>query len=125
MRLDYMKYLLIGSLMNFISVCVIHSQFIPHDKQLHITVGTEIGFATSVLTVEKKPIISFAYAVGGSAIIGTAKEIYDKKHGTPEVKDALATVAGGVIGWGIVQGFKWLCKKIDVWKLTRRLPQCY
>lgn len=88
-------------------------QPIPKDKQLHLFAGTEIGFATSVLTVEKKPVISFAYAVGSSALIGTAKELYDIKHGTPEVKDALFTVAGGVIGWGIVQGFKLIGKKID------------
>ena len=38
-------------------------------------------------------------AIGASVILGIAKEVYDSRgHGTVEVLDAVATIAGGVVG---------------------------
>lgn len=38
-------------------------------------------------------------AIGASALLGIAKEVYDSRgHGTVEVADAVATAVGGVVG---------------------------
>ena len=89
---------------------------IPKDKQDHFAAGVLIGFSSTCITLEQtKPIVSFAYALGSAAVIGTGKElIYDKAmgRGTPETKDVLFTIAGGVAGHFIVKGFSWGCDKL-------------
>jgi hypothetical protein len=100
------------------------SQMIPEDKQQHFIAGTAIGFWASVATVNKKPMVSLAWSVGASTVIGAGKEIiYDKwmGKGVPEFKDALWTTIGGVAGFGLVQGFKWICHRNHKWKY-RRIP---
>lgn len=101
-------------------------QTIPRDKQLHIAAGTEIGFISSVLTVEKKPLVSFVWAVGSATVIGVTKELgYDKMlgKGTPEIKDAAWTVIGGVAGYLIVQGFKFIGNKLEALIRKKTLPR--
>lgn len=68
---------------------------IPADKTAHFAVGT-------VLFAVLLPFLSPVYAVVGVTIIGFAKEFYDSLHKdkhTPDVWDALATAAGGAIGF--------------------------
>lgn len=89
---------------------------IPRDKQLHFAVGAGIGLWTSSATINKPAWQSLTWTIGTTTVIGTSKElIYDKwmGKGIPEVKDALWTIGGGIVSWGVVQGFKWLFSKID------------
>ena len=82
---------------------------IPKDKQDHIAVGSLIGFSSTVLTIDKPALNSLAWSVGAATVIGGAKELYDINHGTAEWADLGATVAGGIIGWGLASTFKGLC----------------
>lgn len=66
----------------------------PHDKALHVIVGTVI-FAVL-------HFISIPIALTGVLIAAVGKEAYDyfhKESHTTEPLDALATIAGGMIGW--------------------------
>lgn len=68
---------------------------LPADKVAHFAGGT-ILFALAV------PFIGAMYAVVAVTIIGFAKEVYDsvnKDTHTPDVWDALATAAGGLLGF--------------------------
>lgn len=106
-----MKILL--ALLLLTSVC---SAQIPKDKQDHMACGFLIGFSSTCITIEEtKPAVSFAYAIGSAAVIGAGKEIiYDRwmGRGTPELADAVYTVAGGAAGYVVVKGFSWGCDKL-------------
>lgn len=68
---------------------------IPADKVAHFTVGV-ILFALAL------PFLGGMYSVVAVAIVGFAKEVYDTLHKdnhTPDIWDALATAAGGVLGF--------------------------
>lgn len=68
---------------------------IPADKVAHFTGGT-ILFALAL------PFLGGMYSVVAVAIVGFAKEVYDsvnKDTHTPDVWDALATAAGGLLGF--------------------------
>jgi hypothetical protein len=66
---------------------------IPKDKLLHFVAGLICSAVVYLIT--GSPIIAFS----ASALLGAAKEVYDSRgHGTVEVLDAVATVAGGVVG---------------------------
>jgi len=110
-----MKTKLIIIALLFTIVC---SAQIPKDKQDHFAAGVLIGFSSTCITIEEtKPAVSFAYAIGSAAVIGAGKEIiYDKwmGRGTPELADAVYTVAGGVAGYVVVKGFSWGCDKLAV-----------
>ena len=44
--------------------------------------------------------------MGTTTLIGATKELYDiNGKGTPEVKDLAATMAGGLIGYGVIRLF--------------------
>lgn len=63
------------------------------DKLIHLLAGFVIATSARSLGVSK------AVTFGFTASVGVAKEVYDAQgHGTPEVLDALATAAGGVLG---------------------------
>jgi len=113
---------LITILLLFVYI-TLSGQMVPRDKQLHFYAGTEIGFAASALAIEKKPLLSFGIAVGSAAFIGIAKELYDIKHGSPEVKDAAWTVIGGVAGYLIVQGFKFIGNNLEALIRKKTLPR--
>lgn len=101
------------------------AQLFAPDKKKHFLVGTEIGFAASSITVNKKPIVGFAWSVGLTTVIGGSKElIYDKwmGKGTPEWKDFGCTVLGGVTGFAIVRGFYGICELIDRRQYRRLHP---
>lgn len=68
---------------------------IPADKVFHFTGGT-ILFALAL------PFTGPVYAVAAVTIVGFAKEVYDmmnKDTHTPDIWDALATAAGGLLGF--------------------------
>lgn len=68
---------------------------IPADKVFHFTGGT-ILFALAL------PFTGPVYAVAAVTIVGFLKEVYDSLHKqshTPDVWDALATAAGGLLGF--------------------------
>jgi hypothetical protein len=66
---------------------------IPKDKLLHFVAG--LICSAFVYAITGSPILAF----GASALLGIVKEIYDSRgHGTVEVLDVVATVAGGVVG---------------------------
>lgn len=98
----------------------------PKDKQDHFLAGSLIGFSVSTVTINQRPIVSLAWSLGSAVVIGGSKElVYDKwmQKGTPEIKDFAYTVVGSAMGFGIVQGFKWFCNRIDRWKYRRIQPQ--
>jgi uncharacterized membrane-anchored protein YitT (DUF2179 family) len=69
------------------------TQFIAPDKLKHLAVG----FVLSVVG-----IVLFKIPVAGlilAGVAGVAKEVYDKVSGkgTPDVYDAVATIAGGAV----------------------------
>ncbi len=65
---------------------------IPEDKRMHFITGCLIGGLFCCLFSMKTGIVA-------AAIAGMAKEVWDSYgHGTPDIWDAVATTAGGVIG---------------------------
>ena len=92
-----MKNILIGLL--FYIQIPIYSQIIPIDKQKHIAAGIIIGGISATDRTAKYP---FWNAVLFSTVCGVGKEFMDIGTGVPEVKDAVATTIGGVIGGAIV-----------------------
>ena len=66
---------------------------IPADKVFHFAGGV-ILFAIGQL---------FGYGLVLAISVALAKEIYDYYHPnhTPDIKDALATILGGLLGYGI------------------------
>jgi hypothetical protein len=77
---------------------------IPQDKVLHFVVG----FAGSlVIGLLLTPLWGFLLA----CTTGVGKEVYDKlsQRGTPELMDALATIAGGVLAMELIKGGRMLC----------------
>ena len=66
---------------------------ISRDKLLHFVAGL-IASVVGYLIFE-----NLTLTIGASVILGIAKEVYDSRgHGTVEVLDAVATIAGGVVG---------------------------
>ena len=67
---------------------------IPADKALHALYGAVLFAAAHFLVA---PI----NALAAVAVVGVLKEVYDRFHPahTPDWRDALATAAGGVIGF--------------------------
>ena len=63
----------------------------PIDKQAHFWWGWAIAATAYQL--------GLVVAVLVAATLGAAKEIWDRNgHGTPDVKDAIATAVGGLAG---------------------------
>ena len=66
---------------------------IPQDKLLHFVAGSICSAFVYVIT------LNLVLAIGASALLGIAKEVYDSRgHGTVEVADAVATAVGGIVG---------------------------
>ncbi len=83
------------------------------DKQLHFQWGFCIGAVVS-LGFGKNPVIAFGAGVFFAALAGAGKEAIDaiaKREGSNygvERADFTATLAGGVLGAGIVAVGRWL-----------------
>jgi hypothetical protein len=69
---------------------------IPYDKALHVAYGAALGLAGALIAhALQQPM--WAGALGLAVAFGVAKEVRDRMgHGTPDVLDALATVAGAL-----------------------------
>ena len=90
-------------------ISVACSAQIPKDKKDHMLVGTAIGFGASAITINKPVMVSLYWSVGATAVIGGTKELIDLAgKGNAEWADLGATVAGGIIGWGLASTFKGL-----------------
>lgn len=70
---------------------------IPKDKYIHFAVGT-VAF-TAVYMATRNPTA----AIIGVGLAAVGKELYDgvTGRGTPDVNDALATLAGGMMPWTV------------------------
>lgn len=71
------------------------TELIPHDKALHLIGGTIIFAAINIIL---GPIIG----VLASIIAAFGKEVYDyfhKENHTPDIKDAIFTILGGILGF--------------------------
>lgn len=70
---------------------------IPKDKYMHFVVGT--AAFTAVYIATRNPTA----AIGAVAVAAVGKELYDgvTGRGTPDVNDALATLAGGMMPWTV------------------------
>lgn len=67
---------------------------LPHDKALHLIGG--------VLIYTVAHFVSPAVGLIAVAVVAVGKEIYDyfnRDRHTPELLDALATIAGGLLGF--------------------------
>jgi len=71
---------------------------LPLDKQLHLLSG---GFLAALLLP-----FGFEWAWAGVVIAGVGKEVYDlvSGKGTPDWKDAFATIVGGsvIVIWAVI-----------------------
>lgn len=70
---------------------------VPADKQMHFISGLIIAAILS-------PFIGL-YSIAVVAVIATAKELYDdmnKAIHTPDIWDLVVTVAGGVLGFVLI-----------------------
>lgn len=70
------------------------NSFSQQDKLIHFSAG--YGCATIVTGLTDKHAV--LCGIGLTCVIGASKEIYDIKHGTPDVKDFISTAIGGVVG---------------------------
>jgi hypothetical protein len=69
-------------------------QKFPMDKAFHFLVGWAIA-----ATFQSMPLVAAALV----AVAAIGKEVWDKRgHGTPELADCLATLAGGVAAMAFV-----------------------
>ena len=75
-------------------------QVLPIDKLLHLGAGYTIGSTTTSIvyyyTRNKKKAILIGTA--SVVLIGIGKEVYDLKHGDPDLGDLAADIVGGGIG---------------------------
>ncbi len=75
------------------------------DKVMHYAAGAAIGATAYAIVETIAPNIrgwkKHALAIGASALVGVVKEYADSRdrdHHTCDARDAVATVAGGVVG---------------------------
>lgn len=91
----------------------VSGQWIAVDKQKHAVAGAVIGGMAASDKKAKHPIWN---AVIFSTVVGVGKEFMDLGGGTVDAYDALATVAGGVVGGVVVYSIR---KKIERIKIKR------
>jgi len=84
----------------FMITNIARAQFIQNDKLLHMggsyVISSSITAITYDRTSDKRK--SIIYGMATAMTIGLAKEIYDRKHGNPDVKDMLANFVGASLG---------------------------
>ena len=84
----------------FMITNIASAQFIQQDKLLHAGGCYAISSSVSALVYDKtkdrrKAIL---YGLTTSIFIGVAKEVYDIKHGDPDIKDIAADIVGAGLG---------------------------
>ena len=84
----------------FMITNMVSAQFIPQDKLLHMGGSYVISSGVSAVIYnktnnEKKALV---YGLTTAIAAGLAKEIYDMKHGNPDIKDMVANSVGATLG---------------------------
>ena len=84
----------------FMITNMVSAQFIPQDKLLHMGGSYVISSGISAVIYnktnnEKKALV---YGLTTAIAAGLAKEIYDRKHGNPDIKDMVANSVGATLG---------------------------
>ena len=84
----------------FMITNIVRAQFIQNDKLLLMGGSYVISSSVTAITYDRtsdkrKSII---YGMATAMTIGLAKEMYDRKHGNPDVKDMLANFVGASLG---------------------------
>tara|TARA_R100001594_G_scaffold145035_1_gene194758 strand:+ start:209 stop:511 length:303 start_codon:yes stop_codon:yes gene_type:complete len=84
----------------FMITNMVSAQFIPQDKLLHMGGSYVISSGVSAVIYnktnnEKKALV---YGLTTAIAAGLAKEIYDRKHGNPDIKDMVANSVGATLG---------------------------
>tara|TARA_B100000035_G_scaffold225708_1_gene194177 strand:- start:70 stop:372 length:303 start_codon:yes stop_codon:yes gene_type:complete len=84
----------------FMITNIASAQFIQQDKLLHAGGCYAISSSVSALVYDKTKNKKKALICGltTSIIIGVAKEVYDIKHGNPDIEDIAADVIGAGLG---------------------------
>lgn len=100
----------------------LRAQFIPKDKQYHFAAGAVGGISGIISSNPKK---AFWIGVGVGTAAGIAKELYDIKHGTPEVLDAGFTIAGSVVSSFLIMKIKKAAHKRTAQKKYRSKSKIY
>ncbi len=75
---------------------------LARDKRLHLAAGAAVGAVAFLVCASRSQDVFLAFwcAIVASAVVGTAKELWDWRH-PPHVSDPMdfaATVAGGGLG---------------------------
>ena len=91
----------------------VNAQMIQRDKQLHLGAGAVVGAWGSIIPQNQTGVKPFLFGVGASAVAGAGKELVDLGgFGTPDIKDFGATVIGGIVSVGAMQGIKAILKAV-------------
>ena len=84
----------------FMITNIVSAQFIQRDKLLHAGGCYAISSSVSAIvydkTKDKRKALVYGFTT--SIIVGVAKEVYDIKHGNPDIKDIMADIVGGGLG---------------------------
>ena len=84
----------------FMITNIVSCQVVQQDKTLHASGSYFISSTVSSLvyskTKNKNKSLAIGFAV--SMLVGTGKELYDIKHGNPDIRDLLANTVGSTLG---------------------------
>ena len=84
----------------FMITNIVSAQALRQDKLLHMGGSYVISSGVSAVIYnktnnEKKALV---YGLTTAIAAGLAKEIYDRKHGNPDIKDMVANSVGATLG---------------------------
>ena len=84
----------------FMITNIVSAQFIQQDKLLHMggSYVVSSGVAAVVYNKTNDEKRALCYGLVTAMAIGLGKEIYDRKHGNPDIKDMLANSVGASLG---------------------------
>ena len=84
----------------FMITNIASAQFVQQDKLLHMGGSYVVSSGVTAIiynrTNDKRKSIIWGMAT--AVAIGLGKEIYDRKHGNPDIKDMLANSVGASLG---------------------------
>tara|TARA_R100001440_G_scaffold30597_1_gene49057 strand:+ start:69 stop:371 length:303 start_codon:yes stop_codon:yes gene_type:complete len=84
----------------FMITNIVSAQALRQDKLLHASGSYFVSSTVSSLVYDKTGDRNKSLAIGFavSMLVGIGKEVYDIKHGDPDVKDILANTVGSSLG---------------------------
>ena len=84
----------------FMITNIVSAQIIQQDKLLHAggcyVISSSVAALVYDKTSDKKKSLLYGFGIG--VLIGITKEVYDIKHGEPDVNDIAADVIGAGLG---------------------------